>query len=227
MIDIHPPPLAVLPVALSADRQLRNGSPLALPRDLTGMVSLGLPVVLPLDEGALAADPDLVTFVRVEALAHRFVLVHLAVTFQSGTAGTRVRKAWAEVTLDGSVNPQDIPIVWSMQPTRSQETEETERTIKVGAKLALVDVSLERGDKRTRRTTTVEAFGLQQSVATWQLAEPDRGGITGSHRLSLIARLPPAECRGSVALKVEVEQRRFGIFGATAKLPGGGASVEL
>jgi hypothetical protein len=229
VFEIAAPALRFAPVSLAPDAQeLRGADAGLLEQPIEGVASFGLPIVLPLNEAYLARDADLTAFVASQLPAYRFALMHLAVTFRTDRGDIRARRAWASVHLRAPVDsPGTAPIVWSMEPTLLQLPRDTEWSIKLGAKLALVELEAERSTKEARLATFLQAFGLQESRATWEFTAANQGPLSGSHRLTLVARLPPEPCVGRVDLRVEVKLRRFVVLSANALFRAGEGTIAV
>ncbi len=229
MIEIDVPELRMAEVQFVPDaRQLRGPGSIVPDPPLDGLASMGVPVVVGLDDAYLAQDPELAAFVASQQPTYRFALVHLAVTFRPDRKDLSPKKAWAMFSLNAPASAiASAPIVWSMQPDRLETEEKIPSTVKLGAKLSLVELTGERSTIETRRTTTVEAFGLQETRATWEFSAGGRPRLLGSQRLALVTRLPPEPCTGAFDLRLQVQQRRFGLFSADAQFEAGEGTIAI
>ena len=198
------------------------------PSPLSGWISLGEPIVLPITVDQVHKDDkELRQFLELNGDRFKFYLVHMACTFQP-SAGERFRKAWLTVQLvreDGSA--ASPPIAWSMQPSRIAQSVSVSRTVELGASLKLAEMvegpkaEVKQEKEWTESQVFLEALNELQPNPVWEFTRTKMAEIRGGHRLVLVVKCPrETAALGLLGLSATVERKRLLVISYQAELPG-------
>jgi hypothetical protein len=79
---------------------------------------------------------------------------------------------------------------------------------------------MERDDSGQQSTPIIEAFGIQDSTCGWTFNSTDSAKVSGTHRLTLVARRPTTtQARATLSMQATIETRRFGLAKYTSVVP--------
>lgn len=183
---------------------------------LSGLFSIGTPLVYPFTEELAAKDKELAQFMAHEQ-DHRFFLVLIACSFRP-KRDTPFESASLQIQLQGAAEAQAI--AWSMSPELASETVQYERKVNVGSDFKLVKFGAEAGISGERREVCIEATGILQSDPAWEFTRTERVAIRGSHRLFLVVRSPRGiAVTGSLELSMTMRQLHLGLIPYNVELP--------
>ena len=185
-------------------------------KPLTGLFSIGTPVVHPFTDELAAQDKNLGQFL-VREHDHRFVLVHIACTFRPDH-GAPFESASLQIQLQDTGGADAI--AWSMSPERVTDNVTSSRKVSIGSNLKILELGAEVETSAERRDIHIEASGLLQSDPAWEFTRTDRIAIRGSHRLFLVVRSSRGgTVTGSLELSMIVRQLRLGLIPYKVELP--------
>jgi hypothetical protein len=170
---------------------------------LTGHVTLGGPVSVPVTAELVAADPGLLAFLEAEAHTAVYHLLHCAV----GCARDAPEPALHTVNLDltlsagGSGQPAAFaPVAWSMAPHQLSEAADAADArvpVRLGPRLGLRDGD---GDREPAlpagERVCLEARRELRSDPGWEIRRTGTVPIGGTYRLAMVVRAP----RGTVSV---------------------------
>lgn len=209
--------MKMIEVAL-APRQLLASMP--SPTALPGHISVGVPVVTPIDPRKLD-NGILSDYVNNEARRSTFYLVHLVVSIHP-VENEWVTKLGVGVVLTKDASPANHqgPIAWSLYPLASSEPVNLSSSISVAAKLGVLETQASRKVDSTRQRTFVHAFGERESSFEWRFERTSSYDLVGVHSMFAVVKGPLGwPLRGEIVISADVERRRFGILTARAVLP--------
>lgn len=232
MIDFNLPAPTPTPVDLLLDtRQIRKdkpdlagdsaSAPAPAPEPvLAGRVAVGGPVAAKVSKAMVDADPALAAFVESQEATSRYMLLHLAVTFQSTDDDPPLESASVEFKLTSESGA--LPIAWSMAPAVVSHPSQIAQTVKIGPQLKLFGVeasglSVERSRTYQSDEVFLEALRELRSDPAWEFSRTRTMTLRGSHRLIMIAQGP----RGTSAkgeIKIRAAVRRRHVFSYRAAL---------
>lgn len=219
MIDFNLPAPTPFPVDLLLDtRQIRHdgngpaGEPAPEPV-LAGRVAVGGPIAANVAKAMVDEDPALAAFVESQEATSRFMLLHLAVTFQGTDDDPPLQSASVEFKLSSESGP--APIAWSMAPAVVSHPSQISQTVKIGPQLKLFGVeasglSVERSRTHQSEEVFLEALRELRSDPAWEFSRTRTMTLRGSHRLIMIAQGPRGtSARGEIKIRAAVRRRRL------------------
>ncbi|MGR3932866.1 hypothetical protein [Streptomyces sp. BRA346] len=171
---------------------------------LTGRITLGGPVSVPVTSELVAADPELLAFVEAEAHTAVYHLLLCAVSCtQDPTPLGKERVALHTVNLDLTLSTEADteaagpaafgPVAWSMAPHQLTDTADPSAPVRLGPRLALRDDS---HAPPPGERVCLEARRELRSDPGWEIRRTGTVPIGGTYRLAMVVRAP----RGTVSL---------------------------
>jgi hypothetical protein len=213
MIKVKLKEIPLFDITLEPKNRVTRGSTNEKPPLLKGWVSIGGPISIPLNTEWVSHDKDLCHFLEVEENNFSFYLIHLACSFHTVKEEPFIN-AWLGVNLvrtDNNKQPQ--PIAWSMRPSRLVKVVKISRTIKVGGKLKLLKPSVEKKQEYEKQEIFLEALNELGSNPIWEFTKTKTEEIRGSHRLTLVVRIPKkSKILGNVSLEAIIQRKHWGVF---------------
>lgn len=165
---------------------------------LTGHITLGGPVSVPVTSELVAGDPEVLAF--VEAEAHAAAVYHLllcAVSCARDAAEPALHTVNLDLTLStdtGAAGPAAFgPVAWSMAPHQLTDTADASAPVRLGPRLALRDDS---HAPPPGERVCLEARRELRSDPGWEIRRTDAVPIGGTYLLAMVVRAP----RGTVSL---------------------------
>jgi hypothetical protein len=209
-MEIELPELIETAAILEPDARVTRGA--SRPDPVRGAVTLGLPVVQPINQKLVGDDAALLAFLTEEGSIWRFHLVYLACSFTPSDHAS-FGQAWLTVrmTRDDSL-AEPPPIAWSLTPQRAERPVERSRTVRIGAKLAL-EIAAEVQTSAPHNEIFVQSYGLQEPTCSWEFTRTSLDEIRGTQRLALVARAPSdSAVTGTVELRATLGRQRLGLL---------------
>ena len=219
MITLELPPITTWhePILKPDESRITKALNMAELDQLTGWISLGEPIVLPITSKLVPEDDmALRQFLELNDASYKFFLIQLACTFKP-PQDEWFKQAWMAVNLVREDNsPESQPIAWDMQPKLVAQPVEISSTVKLNASLKLAEIFLgaqagvEQEKKWTESQIFLEALNELQSDPVWEFSRTVTAQIRGLHRFHLVVRAPRgAVTSGTVNLSATVERKRF------------------
>lgn len=207
-MEVTLPRLEFGDVALAAADEATRGERAVAP-DVDRFVSIGGPMTLPVTLDALAADDEARPFVVSRGAQSSFHVVHLAcsVVPDEHDPLTEVALDFSLARADGQDGPP--PVALSMAPDKVDQPVEVSRTIKLGAKLEILDVGVEHGAKGTVRDVYVEALRCLRPDPAWRMHRTPWYEIRGMQKFVMVVEVPKSGATGTLTVTAKVRERRF------------------
>lgn len=178
---------------------------------LTGHVTLGGPVSVPVTAELAAGDPELLAFLEAEAHTAVYHLLHCAISCARDAPEPALHTVNLDLTLSATTEAAETaaftPVAWSMAPHQLTEAEaETEAgpeseaetrgapgPVRLGPRLGLRD---DRHAPAAGERVCLEARRELRSDPGWEIRRTGTVPIGGTYRLVMVVRAP----RGTVSL---------------------------
>ncbi|QLH24975.1 hypothetical protein [Streptomyces sp. Rer75] len=164
---------------------------------LTGHITLGGPVSVPVTSELVAGDPELLAFVEAEAHTAVYHLLLCAVSCAQDAPEPALHTVNLDLTL--STDPEAAgpaafgPVAWSMAPHQLTGTGDVSAPVRLGPRLALRDDS---HAPPPGERVCLEARRELRSDPGWEIRRTGTVPIGGTYRLAMVVRAP----RGTVSL---------------------------
>ncbi|MGW2330507.1 hypothetical protein ACWC5C_32785 [Streptomyces sp. NPDC001700] len=159
---------------------------------LTGHVTLGGPVSVPVTAELAAGDPDVLAFLKAEAPTATYHLLHCAISCARDAPEPALHTVNLDLTLSTATEATFEPVAWSMAPHQLTETDAS-APIRLGARLGLPD---DHHALTTGERVRLEARRELRSDPGWEIRRTGTVPIGGTYRLVMVVRAP----RGTVSL---------------------------
>jgi hypothetical protein len=186
---------------------------------LSGRLSIGDPVVMPLSAERVAADSELAEFVLQEADHSRYCLLHLVCTFRPDSKHDRNPFIRADLGVrfdaDGA-----RPIAWSLTPRQRTVRVPYKLHVALGAKLTFVEPTLDISSEGEREKVYIQSYGERQSDPEWRMRRTARQRIEGDESFSIVVKMPvEGAAEANVILGATIRDRVLGLVPYNAALP--------
>jgi len=171
---------------------------------LTGHVTLGGPVSVPVTAELVAGDPELSAFLAAEAHTAVYHLLHCAVSCARDAPEPALRTVNLDLTLSTTTEATTTeaaafgpvafePVAWSMAPHQLAEAADAPLSVRLGPRLGLRDGhhAVAAGER-----VCLEARRELRSDPGWEIRRTGAVPIGGTYRLAMVVRAP----RGTVSL---------------------------
>ncbi|MCX5341904.1 hypothetical protein [Streptomyces atratus] len=190
---------------------------------LTGRISLGTPVVRPLNATQAAeGDGDWVEFLESQADQYDYLLLNLVCSFRPSPDGTPFVDAGIGIRLEAPGEPADRqPIAWSISPKKQALPVTPSAQLSLTAKLMFVEAGVEYTPQQDgREELFVVGMGERDSDPEWRFSATAGTPLVGDESLALIVRVPTGvPARAHITMAATVKQRRLGLIPYRAELP--------
>lgn len=164
---------------------------------LTGHITLGGPVSVPVTSELVAGDPELLAFVEAEAHTAVHHLLLCAVSCAQDAPEPALHTVNLDLTLSTdteAAGPATFgPVAWSMAPHQLTDTADASAPVRLGPRLALRDDS---HAPPPGERVCLEARRELRPDPGWEIRRTDAVPIGGTYRLAMVVRAP----RGTVSL---------------------------
>ncbi|MEU0846132.1 hypothetical protein ABZ370_42755 [Streptomyces sp. NPDC005962] len=161
---------------------------------LTGHVTLGGPVSVPVTAELVAGDPELSAFLAAEAHTAVYHLLHCAVSCARDAPEPALRTVNLDLTLSTATETAAFePVAWSMAPHQLAEAADAPLSVRLGPRLGLRDGhhAVAAGER-----VCLEARRELRPDPGWEIRRTGAVPIGGTYRLAMVVRAP----RGTVSL---------------------------
>ncbi|MEU1803608.1 hypothetical protein [Streptomyces sp. NPDC019937] len=160
---------------------------------LTGHLTLGGPVSVPVTSELVAGDPELPAFLEAETHTVVYHLLHCAVTCAQDAPEPALHTINLDLTLSADIKgpPASGPIAWSMAPRQLTGTADPSAPVRLGPRLGLRD---DHHAPPAGERVCVEARRELRSDPGWEIRRTGTVPIGGTYRLVMVVRAP----RGTV-----------------------------
>jgi hypothetical protein len=184
---------------------------------LTGRLSLGEPLIVPLTADQAVKDKAISDFFAAQANAYQFFLVRLACSF-SLNASEPITRAWvvAGFTRQGRHTDTSAKVI-AMDPKSVVDIADIKRNVEGSVKIEYAGASISFGGTRGRQAPESELFiaavGLGKERVAWEFQETSRMKIGGAFAFDMIVQAPvDKRIDGSLEATVEIRKKHFGII---------------
>jgi hypothetical protein len=191
-------------------------------RRTSGLVSLSIPVVNPLDLRLLnESSPQVAEYIRQKAPVYEGKVLTFACSFVSDPEPL-VRAVIAVSLICGDSTMREGPIAWCLEPRHITKSAPT-RPMKLSFDLTLPPkAAMELGDERRveENKYVMLAYGEGTSSPEWLFRRTRHNNFDGIHWLGMVVLVPREEPSvARIALTAAVQHRKWGVIRYTARLP--------
>ncbi|MFI0815322.1 hypothetical protein ACH4TX_03595 [Streptomyces sp. NPDC021098] len=166
---------------------------------LTGHITLGGPVSVPVTPELVAGAPELLAFLEAEAHTAAYHLLHCAISCAEDAPEPALHTVNLDLTLsvpEAEAGPAFRPVAWSMAPhqlTDATDASDASAPVRLGPRLGLRD---DHHAPPPGERVCLEARRELRSDPGWEIRRTGAVRIGGTYRLVMVVRAP----RGTVSL---------------------------